>query len=56
MARQGKPANPPNRDVVGVAKGQGQSQQVLKNRARKTENKGKHHRAMADRKMAKGMF
>ncbi len=56
MARRGIPINPPHRDVVGAAKGHGQSQQVINNRARKTENKGKHHRAMADRKMAKGMF
>jgi hypothetical protein len=29
---------------------------VLRNRAKKNENKGKHHRQMADKKMAKGMF
>lgn len=45
-----------NRDVVGNPKGQGQEKQTLINRARKNTNKGKHHRAMADRKQAKGMF
>ena len=47
---------PPNRDVVGKAKGQGQEKQVLINRARKNANKGKGHRNAADRKSAKGMF
>ena len=47
---------PPNRDVVGKAKGQGQDKQVLINRARKNANKGKGHRNAADRKAAKGMF
>ena len=47
---------PPNRDVVGKAKGQGQEKQVLINRARKNANKGKGHRNAADRKAAKGMF
>ena len=47
---------PPNRDVVGKAKGQGQDKQVLINRARKNANKGKGHRNAADRKSAKGMF
>merc|ERR1719347_675275 len=47
---------PPNRDVVGKAKGQGQDKQVLINRARKNTNKGKGHRNAADRKAAKGMF
>jgi hypothetical protein len=42
--------------VVGKAKGQGQDASVLRNRAKKNENKGKHHRQMADKKMAKGMF
>ena len=56
MARaQKKPFNQP-RDVVGKAKGQGQDKQVLINRARKNANKGKHHRANAEKKMAKGMF
>ena len=47
---------PPNRDVVGKAKGQGQDKQVLINRARKNANKGKGHRNAADRKAAKGIF
>ena len=46
----------PSRDVVGKAKGQGQDASVLRNRARKNENKGKNIRNAADRKMAKGMF
>ncbi len=46
----------PVRDVVGNPKGQGQDKQVQINRSRKNANKGKHHRAMADRKQAKGMF
>ena len=46
----------PNRDFVGRAKGQGQDASVLRNRARKNENKGKNIRNAADRKMAKGMF
>lgn len=49
-------SHPPHRDVVGNAKGQGQDKQVLINRARKNANKNKHHRAMAERKQAKGMF
>ena len=52
--RGGRP--PPNRDVVGKEKGQGQDKQVLINRSRKTTNKGKAQRAGADRKQAKGMF
>ena len=47
---------PPNRDVVGGPRGQGQSKEVVINRNRKTANKGKHNRAMADKKQAKGMF
>jgi len=47
---------PPNKDVVGKAKGQGQDKQVLINRARKNANKGKGHRNAADRKAGKGMF
>jgi len=47
---------PPNRDVVGKAKGQGQDASVLRNRAHKNQNKGKHHRTMADKKLSKGMF
>lgn len=43
-------------DVVGKPKGQGQEKQVLVNRARKNANKGKHHRAMAERKQGRGMF
>ena len=46
----------PNRDVVGRAKGQGQEKKVMINRKHKTENKGKHTRAAADKKMSKGMF
>ena len=46
----------PARDVVGKPKGQGQDKQVLINRARKNANKGKGHRAGAERKQAKGMF
>lgn len=46
----------PNRDVVGKKSGQGQEKQVLINRKNKTENKGKHTRSAADRKMSKGMF
>ena len=47
---------PPNRDVVGKAKGQGQEKNVLINRARKNANKGKQQRSGADRKQARGMF
>ena len=47
---------PPHKDLVGKPKGQGQDKQVQINRARKNANKGKHHRVMADKKMAKGMF
>ena len=50
----GRPAGV--KDVVGNAKGQGQDKQVLINRARKNANKNKHQRAMADKKMSKGMF
>lgn len=50
-SKGGRP--PPNRDVVGRAKGQGQDKQVLINRARKNANKGKQHRAGADRKAAR---
>ena len=39
-----------NRDVVGAAKGQGQSKQVLKNRNYKEKNKNKHRQDQADRK------
>ncbi|TRY74672.1 hypothetical protein TCAL_00737 [Tigriopus californicus] len=54
MRSKGNPnPNPPSRDVVGKAKGQGQDKSVLINRARKNANKGKHHRAMADRKYNK---
>lgn len=55
MRAKGIPSNPnaPSRDVVGKAKGQGQDKNVLINRARKNANKGKHHRAMADRKYNK---
>ncbi len=55
----GGPPNPPqgrNRDVVGKPKGQGQDKQVQINRARKNANKGKSHRAAAERKQGKGMF
>jgi activating signal cointegrator complex subunit 2 len=52
----GRTGPPPNRDVVGRAKGQGQDANVLRNRLKKTENKGKHIRNMADKKMSKGMF
>ena len=52
----GPPQPPPNRDVVGRAKGQGQDKSVLINRARKNANKNKHQRAMADKKATKGMF
>ena len=56
MAReQKKPYNKP-RDVVGNPKGQGQDKNVQINRARKNANKNKNHRAMAEKKMAKGMF
>ena len=55
-ARGGHRPQPHNRDVVGRAKGQGQDASVLRNRAKKTENKGKHHRHMADKKMSRGMF
>ena len=53
---RGKGGGIPNRDVVGVAKGQGQEKKVVINRKHKTENKGKHSRAASDRKMSKGMF
>ncbi len=53
-ARGGRP--PPNRDVVGKPKGQGQDKNVTINRSRKNANKGKHNRAMADKKQSRGMF
>ncbi|XP_059151768.1 activating signal cointegrator 1 complex subunit 2-like [Physella acuta] len=55
-SRGGAPAAPRNRDVVGNAKGQGQSEEVLRNRQMKTRHKGQYHKAGADRKMSKGMF
>lgn len=55
--RKGRYNGPkPVKDVVGGPKGQGQDKQVLINRARKNTNKGKQHRAGADRKAGKGMF
>ena len=51
---------PPARDVKGTAKGQGQADDVLRNRRFKEKNKGArgnhNRRAMADRKQSKGMF
>lgn len=60
--RRGGPPRPnkPSRDVVGVAKGQGQSSDVLHNRAHKNANKatrGNHSRKRgADFKASRGMF
>lgn len=51
-ARGGPPAKP--RDVVGAAKGQGQSKDVQRNRKMKEKHKG--HRGQTDKKMSKGMF
>ena len=51
-----QPQHQPARDVVGKPIGQGQDKQVLINRARKNANKGKGHRAQAERKQSKGMF
>lgn len=57
---RGKPVNAPTRDVKGIAKGQGQSKEVLINRNRKNENKaarGNHNRRnAAGRKRAQGMI
>ncbi|KAL8589040.1 hypothetical protein ACOMHN_055053 [Nucella lapillus] len=51
---------PPQRDVKGQAKGQGQSDDVVRNRRFKESNKGSranhNRRAMADKKHSKGMF
>ena len=55
-ARGGHRGPPPSRDVVGKARGQGQDSSVLRNRANKNQNKGKHHRQQADKKMSRGMF
>ncbi|XP_003739339.2 activating signal cointegrator 1 complex subunit 2 [Galendromus occidentalis] len=49
MAARGR-APPQQRDVVGGARGQGQSGDVLRNRALKERNKGGNRRAQADRK------
>jgi activating signal cointegrator complex subunit 2 len=58
MSKNSKPksSTAPHRDVTGRAKGQGQAKNVVINRQRKTENKGKRTRAAADNKMSKGMF
>ena len=37
-------------DVVGGAKGQGQSSEVLRNRAYKEKNKSRNRKAMSDKK------
>lgn len=55
-SRNWKGGNPPQRDVVGRAKGLGQDKHVKINRKHKTENQGKRTRAAADKKMSKGMF
>ncbi|KAH9500008.1 Activating signal cointegrator 1 complex subunit 2 [Bulinus truncatus] len=44
------------RDVVGGAKGQGQSDDVKHNRRMKEKFKGQRNRANAEKKMGKGMF
>jgi hypothetical protein len=49
-ARGGTGARGGHRDVVGAAKGQGQSADVLRNRAVKEKNKNRNRKAMADRK------
>lgn len=49
MAARGRQP-PSQRDVVGAARGQGQSGEVLRNRANKERNKGGNRRAQADRK------
>ncbi|ELT91381.1 hypothetical protein CAPTEDRAFT_220768 [Capitella teleta] len=51
QARRGRPVNTEKKkDVVGAAKGQGQSSDVLRNRASKEKNKNKNRKAQADRK------
>ncbi|XP_043203293.1 activating signal cointegrator 1 complex subunit 2-like [Amphibalanus amphitrite] len=54
--RGGHHGPPPNRDVVGAPRGQGQDKQVLQNRRRKNEQKSTQHRRGADRKQRGGMF
>ncbi|XP_076438370.1 activating signal cointegrator 1 complex subunit 2-like isoform X2 [Babylonia areolata] len=58
-ARNRRPP-PPQRDVKGRAKGQGQTEEVLRNRRFKEMNKGAranhNRRAMSDKKHSKGMF
>ncbi|XP_022702298.1 activating signal cointegrator 1 complex subunit 2-like [Varroa jacobsoni] len=49
LARRGK-APPPKRDVVGVAKGQGQSREVLRNRQLKEKHKGGNRAVQSERK------
>ncbi len=56
QSKMGRGGGNRSRDVVGNPKGQGQEKQVLINRSRKGANKGKHHRAMADKKASRGMF
>lgn len=50
-AGRAKPSQAPKAyDVKGGPKGQGQSSEVLRNRRWKTQHKGDHRRAAADRK------
>ncbi|KAK0044479.1 activating signal cointegrator 1 complex subunit 2 [Biomphalaria pfeifferi] len=50
-------AGPPRvRDVVGSAKGQGQSDEVKRNRRMKEKFKGQRNKANSEKKMSKGMF
>lgn len=57
---QQKQGEQPKYDVKGKGRGQGQSKDVLQNRRWKEKNKGAranhNRRALADRKMNKGMF
>ncbi|CAL1547270.1 unnamed protein product [Lymnaea stagnalis] len=54
--RGGGAAPPRTRDVVGGAKGQGQSAEVLRNRKMKEKHKGQRNKANAEKKLSKGMF
>ncbi|OQR74171.1 activating signal cointegrator 1 complex subunit 2-like [Tropilaelaps mercedesae] len=47
QVRKGR-LSPQERDVVGVTRGQGQSEEVLRNRQLKERHKGKNRRAQAD--------